>query len=100
MPSLHNAARMALAHIEAMQRDAVAYLTPDDTGRNRDWFVSRMLWQLDGPEQRTMQDALRAALPETRFTTCCHVAILSDQRYCPKCGWEASVTNSGSPICE
>lgn len=39
------------AHLESMQRDATAYLIPDNRC-SVDWFVNRMLHQLDGPEQR------------------------------------------------
>lgn len=38
----------------AMQADARRYLTPG-SGCGSDWFVSRMLWHLDGPEQRAAQ---------------------------------------------
>lgn len=75
-----------------MQADAATYLEPGNN-LGQDWFVSRMLWHLDGPEQR---EAQRTPL----FTTCCHVQIPSDRRYCPKCGWEASIKNPGEPICE
>jgi len=27
--------------------------------------------------------------PFTETTECCHVPIASDQRFCPKCGYEA-----------
>jgi hypothetical protein len=43
------------ALLRAMQADAVKYLTPD-SGCGADWFVSRMLWHLDGPEQRAAQE--------------------------------------------
>ncbi len=42
------------ALLRAMQADAVKYLTPN-SGCGADWFVSRMLWHLDGPEQRAAQ---------------------------------------------
>ena len=42
------------ALLRAMQADARTYLTPD-SGCGADWFVSRMLWHLDGPEQRAAQ---------------------------------------------
>ena len=42
------------ALLRAMQADAVTYLTPG-SGCGSDWFVSRMLWHLDGPEQRAAQ---------------------------------------------
>jgi len=42
------------ALLRSMQADVVRYLVPDnDCGV--DWFVSRMLWHLDGPEQRDAQ---------------------------------------------
>lgn len=44
------------ALLAAMQADAVTYLVPDnDCGA--DWFVSRMLRHLDGPQQREAQNA-------------------------------------------
>ena len=42
------------ALLRAMQADAVKYLTPG-SGCGAEWFVSRMLWHLDGPEQRAAQ---------------------------------------------
>jgi len=42
------------ALLRSMQADAVTYLTPDSEC-GADWFVSRMLWHLDGPEQRAAQ---------------------------------------------
>jgi hypothetical protein len=42
------------ALLRAMQADARTYLTPGG-GCGADWFVSRMLWHLDGPEQRAAQ---------------------------------------------
>ena len=42
------------ALLRAMQADARTYLTPG-SGCGADWFVSRMLWHLDGPEQRAAQ---------------------------------------------
>jgi len=41
------------ALLRAMQADAVTYLRPG--GESVDWFVSRMLEHLDGPEQRAAQ---------------------------------------------
>ena len=43
------------ALLRSMQADAVRYLLPDNDC-DRDWFVSRMLWHLDGPEQRDAQN--------------------------------------------
>lgn len=43
------------ALLRAMQADAVTHLTPG-SGCNDAWFVKRMLWHLDGPEQRAAQD--------------------------------------------
>ena len=42
------------ALLRTMQADAITYLTPD-SGCGADWFVSRMLWHLDGPQQRDAQ---------------------------------------------
>jgi hypothetical protein len=42
------------ALICAMQSDARTYLTPG-SGCGAYWFVGRMLWHLDGPEQRAAQ---------------------------------------------
>ena len=33
----------------------------------------------------------------TRLTECCNVLIQPDQRYCPKCGWEARVPLPAPP---
>jgi len=49
-----------IALIEAMQQDAEKFLIPDNEC-NQDWFVSRMLWWLDGPEQR---DAMEVYVSE------------------------------------
>lgn len=45
-----------------MQADMVTYLEP---GNNcgKDWFVSRMIWHMDGPEQREAQGAAAGASP-------------------------------------
>lgn len=42
------------ALLRAMQADMRKYLTPG-SGCGADWFISRMLWHLDGPEQRAAQ---------------------------------------------
>lgn len=42
------------AMLRAMQADMRTYLTPG-SGCGADWFVSRMLWHLDGPQQRAAQ---------------------------------------------
>jgi hypothetical protein len=45
------------ALLRSMQTDAVRYLVPDnDCGA--EWFLSRMLWHLDGPAQREAQDGV------------------------------------------
>lgn len=41
----------------AMQADMVAYLVPDSP-HNADWLVGRILYHLDGPEQRAAQDGV------------------------------------------
>lgn len=46
--------------LEALQADAVTYLSDNDCGA--DWFVNRMLWHLDGPQQRAAQAALEAEI--------------------------------------
>ena len=35
-----------------MQADMVKYLEPGNTVCGRDWFINRIIWHLDGPEQR------------------------------------------------
>jgi hypothetical protein len=52
--SLEQKVQRLEALMRAMQADAVTYLKPD-SGCGADWFVSRMLWHLDGPEQRAAQ---------------------------------------------
>ena len=42
-------------HLRSMQRDCVKYLSIDNTACNKDWFVSRVIWHLDGPKQRLLQ---------------------------------------------
>jgi hypothetical protein len=45
------------ALLRSMQTDAARYLVPDsDCGAG--WFVSRMLWHLDGPAQREAQEGV------------------------------------------
>ena len=45
-----------------MQADMVAYLEPgNDCGQ--DWFVNRMIWHMDGPEQREAQGEAAGASP-------------------------------------
>ena len=41
--------------IKKMQADATMYLIPDNEC-GAEWFISRTLWHLDGPEQREAQD--------------------------------------------
>lgn len=54
----HNELRQKAAKLDAliraMQQDATKYLIPDNEC-GQDWFVSRMLWHLDGPQQRDAQ---------------------------------------------
>lgn len=51
------------AHVEAMQNAMVSYLMP--SGDDRETFVQKMLYMLDGPEQRTVQDQVRQALSDS-----------------------------------
>ncbi|MCP4645806.1 MAG: hypothetical protein GY851_35500 [bacterium] len=46
-------------HVAKMQRDAVKYLVPDNDC-DRAWFINRMLYHLDGPEQREVFPNLAA----------------------------------------
>ena len=41
--------------LENMQADVQNYLMPDKTECNKDWLVSRLIWWLDGPDQREAQ---------------------------------------------
>lgn len=43
-----------------MQADMVAYLEPSNEC-GKDWFVNRMIWHMDGPEQREAQGAAAGA---------------------------------------
>jgi hypothetical protein len=52
-------ARLALELLEAMQADMAKFLVLDN-GCGTDWFVNRMIWHLDGPQQRAAQAALEA----------------------------------------
>ena len=53
-------AKPLLKLIQDMQADAEMYLMPDNEC-GKDWFISRILWHLDGPEQRaTMERAQKA----------------------------------------
>jgi len=49
------------AHLRHMQADATTYLIPDLTDCGRDWFISRILWHLDGPQERAIEAALAAS---------------------------------------
>lgn len=42
-------------HLRRMQADATTYLIPDLTDCGRDWFISRILWHLDGPQGRAIE---------------------------------------------
>lgn len=44
------------ALISKMQADVTNYLIPDKTECNKDWLVSRLIYWLDGPEQRDAQN--------------------------------------------
>jgi hypothetical protein len=76
----------------------------DDTRRLRqaeklravaDWFVDCKTLTLERlPEGliaalRAGADALEAAAVTQAQTECCDVPIRSDERFCPKCGYEA-----------
>ena len=54
-------AKPLLALIQAMQADAEKYLMPDNEC-GRDWFISRILWHLDGPEQRAAMERAQKAM--------------------------------------
>jgi len=43
------------ALLDNMQADVRNYLIPDKTECNQEWLVSRLIWWLDGPEQREAQ---------------------------------------------
>ncbi len=43
-----------------MQADMVTYLEPSNAC-GQDWFVNRMIWHMDGPEQRAAQGDAPAA---------------------------------------
>jgi len=42
-------------HLRRMQADATTYLIPDRPDCGRDWFISRILWHLDGPQERAIE---------------------------------------------
>ena len=50
------------AHLRRMQADATTYLMPDRPDCDRAWFISRILWHLDGPQERAIE-ALAASGP-------------------------------------
>ena len=50
------------AHLQRMQADATTYLMPDRPDCDRAWFISRILWHLDGPQERAIE-ALAASGP-------------------------------------
>ena len=45
-------------HLLKMQADCVKYLEPDNKKCGKEWFINKMLYYLDGPEQRTVQEQL------------------------------------------
>ena len=47
-----------------MQADCTKYLEPDDTQFNHDWLVNRLLWHLDGPRQRQIEELANSAINE------------------------------------
>lgn len=67
---LKSALEMYEAHMSVMQKDAETYLTPNSDAtvtemfhyRSDEWFVSRMLYHLDGPMQREVQSVGRKVL--------------------------------------
>ena len=54
-------AKPLLKLIQAMQADAEKYLMPDNEC-GRDWFINRILWHLDGPEQRAAMERAQNAM--------------------------------------
>jgi hypothetical protein len=57
-----------LAWTESMQMDCGLYLVPDSQ-YDQAWLVDRMIFELDGPNQREAQGAARAALAAYRNLT-------------------------------
>ena len=55
-----SALQMTSDWFAAAQAEAELYLIPNNDC-NQYWFVSRMLWYLDGPTQRTLKAAIDAA---------------------------------------
>lgn len=57
-------------HMARMQADAEKYLIPgNECGMQ--WFVSRMLWHLDGPEQRRLANSAAKCMVEEGDSTDC-----------------------------
>ena len=52
---IHEQNKKLNALLENMQADVRSYLIPDKTECNQAWLVSRLIWWLDGPEQRKAQ---------------------------------------------
>lgn len=48
-------------HLLTMQADCMAYLEPTNTKCGKDWFINRMVYHLDGPAQRRIQEKLYQA---------------------------------------
>ena len=63
--SLRGALQMTSDWFAAAQAEAELYLIPDNDC-NQYWFVSRMLWHLDGPTQRALKAAIDAAMEEPK----------------------------------
>ena len=59
-----SALQMTSDWFAAAQAEAELYLIPNNDC-NQYWFVSRMLWHLDGPTQRALKAAIDAAMEET-----------------------------------
>ncbi len=57
-------------HMARMQADSEKYLIPDNECGIH-WFVSRMLWHLDGPEQRALANSARDCQPSEGDSTDC-----------------------------
>jgi len=60
-----SALQMTSDWFAAAQAEAELYLIPNNDC-NQYWFVSRMLWHLDGPTQRALKAAIDAAMEEPK----------------------------------
>ena len=76
--------------------------TEHDTGATYYEGKAGEIYESMDEEDDDCAKAIRALAPERavaeQVTECCDARIPEDQRYCPKCGWEARVRAPASPL--